>query len=460
MEAIYNGYQALLRGALEAGVGCIVIAKHAFSPFAAVEGLPSSELPHMVTLSNSVSAINYAMGVSLSGVRALAVVDDISFAAMALLGRTGVGAGLVVAYCQPMHAPYLDIRLVADGAHIPVMLPSTVYEAKTYVKMACNVSEKYDMPLMVSLTDTLQCMQSSCVLAEPKTLMDKPYKREIEKFVPIPSSLRLCAEDVVVRDKRLREDCESFSIFAEELRDRRIGVVCTGSTFAALREGVPHVSTFRLGLYGPLPLGKIRHFSHQVEEVIVLEEGEPLVERALKSAGIECHGADVFEEVGSYTPDYIKQGIVGTPAPAADDSLPIRTPGFCASCPLIALFNDIKQADCAVCTSTRCGILASSAPLSHLDIAHPQHALALASGYARKSPMVCVLAEEEVLDNLSVLSESSCLIVVYGADYETAKHRMSTCGYDLQLSDSFLADLQRVDATRTALFVCVERPCL
>lgn len=418
MNNLLNGYTAALRGAIEAGVNTLCLSDRRFVKVA-------DDICSVQYMAQG--ALLYAYGAALAGERSVAICRDLSVDELASVAHCGVSAAMVIIYVDNDNRPYFDMHTLSCGCHLPILEPSTVYECKTYVKIACNLSEKYDTPVFVHISQALLDTTEQVDLTDPKQLHRKPYKRNRDKYVTLPTTNRLCAEDMDVRDRRLQKDCDLFPIHTVEYRDKQMGIICYGSAYAALLAAAPHVSVLRLGTSYPLPLATIRSFAASVEDVIVLEEGEPLIESILCAQGIKCHGNDIFPLRMHYTPADIKERLLGVEVPHEDVSLPIRTPAFCSQCPLIDLFTVFKKADVVVHADTYCALLGADIPMVCVDSAISDSPVALGAGFARYQACVCVLDAMCVrLSDLTVQQKGQT-VVIYG-DVESLPPILSALG--------------------------------
>ena len=376
-KPLLNGIESALRGAYEKGVESVYVQDARYA-----------SLHVDCRLEWRANPLQYALGRSIAGQRVVALAYDLNTDELASIAHVGVGASLVVIVVDNDRRPYCDLRTLATASHLPMMEPSTVYECKTFVKIACNLSEKYDVPVLVHVGQGLADTHEQVELADPAPVQPKPYKRNVEKYVTLPTGNKLCAEDMVVRDKRLATECEAFPVHKVDYRDRATGVVCYGEVYSAVLAAAPHLSVLRLGLVYPLPMQTIRDFAAEVEDLVVVEEGEPIVEQAMRTAGITCHGEDLFPLRMRYGPAEIKERLLGVEIPKDDVSLPIRTAAFCTDCPLIDLF---------IALNVGCGYLAANMPMVCVDTAFAASPVALGAGFATQKPCVCVL-EADVVD--------------------------------------------------------------
>ena len=404
-KALLNGYQSALRGALEACVETVCVEDIRYA----------HEKGGYSELTVCRNALQYALGACIEGRRAMAVVSSFDTDELASVAHVGVNASMVIVVVDDDKRPYCDLRSVAVAAHLPMMEPASVYECKTFVKIACNMSEKYDVPVLVHIGIGVADTFDEVELVEPKVLKAKTYKRNVEKYVTLPTGNKLCAEDMVVRDKRLTTDCDTFPVHQVEYRDRTMGVICYGEAYSALMVAAPHLSTLRLGMSYPLPLATIREFGQNVEDLVVMEEGEPSVEYALKAQGITCHGEDLFPLRMRYNPSEIKERLLGVEVAKDDVSLPIRTPAFCGGCALIDLFTAIKKAEIRAHTDVDCAYLAANIPMICVDTAFAASPVALAAGFAKHTPCVCVVSADRLDLNDFRIPLPNLSVFVYGA---------------------------------------------
>jgi len=190
---IMLGNEAIARGAYEAGV----------KVSAAYPGTPSTEISENVVKyeeiyaewsPNEKVAMEVAIGASISGVRAMASMKhvgvNVASDPLYTVYYTGVNGGLVlVAADDPglySSQNEQDTRCVARAAQVPVLEPSDSQEAKDFMKFAYTVSEKYDTPVILRTTTRLSHSQGTVTLEEREEVADKPYERDISKYVMMP----------------------------------------------------------------------------------------------------------------------------------------------------------------------------------------------------------------------------------------------------------------------------------
>lgn len=372
---IMLGNEAIARGAYEAGV----------KVSAAYPGTPSTEISENIVKydeiyaewsPNEKVATEVAIGASISGVRALASMKhvgvNVASDPLYTAAYTGVGGGMVlVAADDPglySSQNEQDTRCVAKAAQIPVLEPSDSQEAKDFVKLAFEYSEKYDTPMIVRTTTRLAHSQGLVTLEERKEVEDKVYERNVGKYVMMPASAKGRHVFVENRLKQMAEDASSMEINKAEYNDTSIGFITSGIPYQYVKEACPEASVLKLGLVHPLPEKLIREFAAKVDTLYIFEELEPVIEEKVKSWGIACTGKELFTVQGEYSANMIREKILKqqiTQKPAAD--VPARPPILCPGCPHRSVFSVLNKCKIHAAGDIGCYTLGAVAPLNVID---------------------------------------------------------------------------------------------
>ena len=375
-KKLLTGNEAVARGFWEAG-GRVI---------SAYPGTPSTEITENAACypelyaewaPNEKVALEAAFGAAVGGARALAAMKHVGLnvAADPLFTAvyTGVNAGLVVITADDpgMHSSQneQDNRHYARSAKLPCLEPSDSAEALAFTQLALTLSERFDTPVLLRLTTRVSHGQSLVELSDRIEVELKPYTRDIQKYVMAPAGAR---PRHVALEKRLLElaaYAEETEVNRAELRDKAIGIVCSGAVYQYVREALPQASVFKLGLVNPLPKQRLLDFAAAVDELYVVEELDPFFEQQLKSWGIACKGKELFSLLGEIFPPHIKAALGGATKqqPQETPGLPPRPPVLCAGCPHRASFAVIKKLKAPVMGDIGCYTLAAGPPLSAID---------------------------------------------------------------------------------------------
>lgn len=374
MRRILLGNEAIARGAYEAGVKVST----------AYPGTPSTEITEAMAKYNEVYvewspnekvAMEVAIGASIAGARSMVCMKHVGVNVAAdplfTVSYTGINGGLVlVAADDPgMHSSQneQDSRYYAIANSIPMLEPADSSEAKEFTKLAFEMSEKYDTPVMLRSTTRVSHSQSFVEFEERQEVDIKPYVKDITKYAMMPAMAvkrHLVVED---RIKRLSKDANAMAINKITYKDTKIGVVCTGVVSKYVEEALPEASILKLGMVNPLPMEMIKEFASKVDKLYVIEELDPIFETQIKAQGIECVGKEIFSIQGELSVAIIRNKMIGEPIPVADATLPVRPPVMCAGCPHRGVFYVLHKLKLMVTADIGCYTLGAQQPLNAVD---------------------------------------------------------------------------------------------
>jgi indolepyruvate ferredoxin oxidoreductase alpha subunit len=373
---LLSGNEAVARGAWEAGAAVGV----------GYPGTPStetlqrfSELPDVYAewAPNEKVALEVAAGVSLGGHRVLVTTKHVGLNVAAdplfTLAYTGVNGGMVILVADDpgMHSSQneQDSHNYAAFARVPMLDPSNSAEALSFTKMAFTLSEEFDLPVLVRSTVRVSHAKSVVEThdrTEPR--VPAPYVTDSNKWVMMPAMARSRRIDLDRRIAAMTGFAETAEINRAEYRDTSIGIVCSGVVYEHVREAAPDASVFKLGMTYPLPVHALKEFSDRVERLLVVEEADAYLERALRAMGLPAQNPGVSAS-GELTPQAIRDSL-GAPPPASrqcDDTLPPRPPLMCPGCPHRPVFHAFRKLRAIVTGDIGCYTLGALRPLAAMD---------------------------------------------------------------------------------------------
>lgn len=374
MRKLMLGNEAVARGAYEAGVRVV----------SSYPGTPSTEVSECIAgydevyaewAPNEKVALEVAVGASIAGARSMACMKhvgvNVAADPMFTAAYTGVNGGLVILAADDpgMHSSQneQDTRFYARSAHLPLLEPADSQEAKDFTKLAFELSEKYDTPVIVRTTTRLAHSQSFVETGDRAEVPLRDYVKDVTKYTMMPSSAIGRHVVVEAREKRLAEDVNGFGIVREEMRDDALGVVCSGVVYQYVREALPEASVLKLGVVYPVALGKVKEFASKVKRLVVIEELEPFIEDTLKAAGIACEGKNIFSLQGELSTAIIKEKLLGIKIETEKKDLPVRPPVMCAGCPHRGVFYILNKLKLTVSADIGCYTLGAQPPLAAVD---------------------------------------------------------------------------------------------
>lgn len=375
-KVIMLGNEAIARGAYEAGV----------KVSAAYPGTPSTEISENLVKykddiyaewsPNEKVATEVAIGASVSGVRSMACMKHVGLNVAAdplyTVSYMGVNGGLVVIVAGD---PGLyssqneqDTRMVARAAQVPVLEPSDSMEAKEFMKLAYEISENFDRPVVFRTTTRLAHSQGLVELCDRVEPEDKPYEKDIRKNVMMPGNAKLRHIEIEKRNLELAEAANTMAINKVEMNDTKIGVITSGIPYQYVKEAIPNASVLKLGMVNPLPKKLIEEFAQKVETLYIVEELDPVIEEQVKSWGVKAIGKEIFTVQGEYSANMIREAILGEKADVkAPAQVPGRPPILCPGCPHRSVYHVLNKLKIHAAGDIGCYTLGAVAPLSVVD---------------------------------------------------------------------------------------------
>ena len=377
-KTLLIGNAAVARGAYEAGVRVV------FS----YPGTPSTEITESIVkypevyvewAPNEKVACEVAIGSSMAGGRAMTCCKHVGLNVMAdplfTASYIGVNAGLVLCVADDpgMHSSQneQDSRHYAKAAKVAMLEPSDSAECRDFTKMAFELSERFDTPVIVRLSTRVSHSQSLVEAHEPDAVALKPYEKNVAKNVMMPANAIKRHVAVEERAKKLIEYAETTPLNRIEDNGAQIGVICSGISYMYAHEALgDKVNYLKLGMAYPMPEMKIRAFAAQCRRLFVIEELDPFIEEHCRALGVEVTGKSAFTMLGEYTPAMIAEAVLGKKPvwhPEIGEQIPVRPPVMCPGCPHRGTFYVLKKLGLTVSGDIGCYTLGAAAPLASVD---------------------------------------------------------------------------------------------
>ncbi len=377
------GNEAIARGAWEAGVR--VAAAYPGTPSTEImESLakyPAQDL-HAEWSTNEKVALDVAIGGSFAGVRSFTSMKHVGLnvASDSLMSQTyiGVNGALVLVVCDDpgIHSSQneQDTRIFGHLAMVPVLEPTDAQEALDFTRLAFDLSEQFDTPVIVRGTTRLSHTRSLVQTGERVEPECRGFLEEPKKNVMIPGHARLRHGVLIERERLLKNYLETSELVRWEPGSDKVGIITLSTAYTYVKEMMPGAGVLKLGVSYPLPEAKIRQFCASVERVIVVEELEPIVENELKVMGLEVEGKSLFPREGEFSTEVVREGFekAGLLPPLAKlegiDVQPMaRPPLLCAGCPHTAAYMALRALNSRVSGDIGCYTLAAVEPLKAID---------------------------------------------------------------------------------------------
>jgi indolepyruvate ferredoxin oxidoreductase alpha subunit len=375
MRSLLSGNEAVARGAWEAG--CRVAT--------AYPGTPSTEIVENIAKYPEINAewsvnekvaMEVAAGASFAGARALVAMKHVGLNVAAdpffTMGYSGVTGGFVVVSADDpgmwSSQNEQDNRHYGRHAKVPILEPVDSNEAKLFTKLGFEISEKFDTPVLLRLTTRI--CHSSCLvdLEKRKDANVKGYVKDISKRLVLPAHARILHTVVEERLRKLSDYSEIFPYNKIERGKKTLGIITSGVSYQYAREVFPDASFLKLALTYPLPVKLIKKFARQVKKLVVIEEGDAILETEIKAMGIKVTGKNNIPLCGELTPKVVRDSFIKTRRVAKKkDEIPARPPVLCPGCPHRGVFYVMNKLKLVATGDIGCYTLGALPPLGAMD---------------------------------------------------------------------------------------------
>lgn len=377
-RTILLGNEAIARGAIEAGVGLV----------AAYPGTPSSEVP--ITLAavanecgfyfeystNEKVAFETAAGAAWSGVRALTSMKqfglNVASDSVLPVAYIGVEAGLVIMVADDPQGwssaqSEQDTRYFARMARLPVIEPSDPQECKDFTTLAFEISEEFNIPVMLRTTTKVSHAIGTVKLGSIKQPKTKgTFVKDKKRYYNLQPNLQELHKQI---DSKLELIERKYGMKLNQIfkGNGRVGIIASGVSYEYVKEVCQILSIkppiAKISLSHPTPKSLIKKFIKGKKTVLVLEELEPIIENELNviakdvNPKLKVHGKNILPRYGEYGVETLMPVFekmfgkrFGTDfeklekkAALAIKGLPPRKPVFCSGCPHRSTFYAVKS---------------------------------------------------------------------------------------------------------------------
>ena len=383
------GNEAAVRGVIEAGV----------SIAATYPGTPSSEIGNILSVlakdaniyfefsTNEKVAMEVAATAAVSGLRSFTFMKHVGMNVAAdsfmTTAYSGVNGGMVILSADD---PSLfssqneqDTRNYARLANVPILEPSNCQEVKDMVKYAFDLSEQFKRPVIVRTTTRVSHMRGIVEFGEVSdnsSNCDNHWKRghfnkDPSKYVPVPAF----AGDMHVRlwDKINRiEEITNKSDFNQEIElteDKKYAIIASSSAYNYAHDVCKFndldINILKLGFSYPFPKDKVAGFLKDIDEVFIVEEVDPIIEKDTLSVvgserlNVTVHGKldGTFPLFHEFNSDVVADGLnkvldfkedseikYSSSLEKLQEDIPSRAPVLCAGCPHRAMYYGVNLA--------------------------------------------------------------------------------------------------------------------
>ena len=460
------GNKAVARGLYEAGV-CFI---------SSYPGTPSTEVTEEAAkydeiycewAPNEKVAMESAFGASLAGRRSFCAQKHVGLNVAAdplyTMSYTGVNAGMVIVVADDagMHSSQneQDSRHHAIAAKVPMIEPSDSEEALEFTKLAYEISEKFDTPVLIKMCTRVAHSQSLVKTGE-RSVPDFPYEKNIGKYVMMPGNAKKRHPIVEERTQKLIEYAENCPLNRVEMGGTEIGIITGSTSYQYVKEVFgDSVSVLKLGMTNPLPNQLIKDFAAKVDKLFVVEELDPIIENHVKALGLAVTGKDLLPVCDEFSQNLIAKafGKETNDTFSLEEAVPNRPPVMCAGCPHRGLFYTLKKNNCTVLGDIGCYTLGAVPPLGAIEMTlcmgasiGAVHGFNKVRGAESENKTVAVIGDSTFmhsgmtgLANVAYNQSNSTIVIVDNSITGMTGHQQNpTTGYNIKGDPAGKIDLE------------------
>jgi len=232
-----------------------------------------------------------------------------------------------------------DSRHYARAAKIPMLEPADSAEALEFSKLAYELSEQFDTPVIIKMCTRVSHSQS---IVEPGERMEvsKTYAKNPQKYIMMPGNAKRRHPIVEERTRKLVEWAETASINrVEEGTDHKLGIITSSTSYQYVKEVCgDKYPVLKLGMIWPMPEKLIQDFAKSVSVLCVVEELDSFIEDHCRSMSLSLVGKDTFPCIDEFSQNKVAQ-LLGLEAPVSgakvDDAIPAVLPLCARAVPIV-----------------------------------------------------------------------------------------------------------------------------
>ena len=468
MKTLMLGNEAVARGLYEAG--CSFVSSY--------PGTPSTEITECAAkypeiyaewAPNEKVAMEAAFGACLAGKRSFCGMKHVGLNVAAdplfTISYTGVNAGMIIAVADDagMHSSQneQDSRHYAMAAKIPMLEPADSAEGLEFAKLAYELSEKFDTPVLLKMCTRVAHSQSVVEPGERVEAPEKPYEKNGPKYIMMPGNAKRRHPIVEERTNALIAYAETSPLNrVEEGADHKIGIITSSTSYQYVKEVCgDRFPVLKLGMIWPMPEKLIKDFAAGVEQLVVVEELDGFIEAHCRNLGLSPMGKDTFSCIDELNQNIVaeKLGITYEKGTALQENIPPRPPVMCAGCPHRGLFYTLAKNKLTVLGDIGCYTLGAVAPLAAIDTTicmgasvSGLHGFNKASGGATEGKSVAVIGDSTFMHsgvtgliNIAYNESNSTVIILDNSITGMTGHQQNpTTGFNLKGDPCTKIDLE------------------
>ena len=381
IKEILLGNEAIVKAALGSGVNFV----------SGYPGCPAAEIGdifgkiaekngvYFEWSTNEKVAVESAIGASFSGLKSLITMKsfgaNVCSDSLLPLAYTGTKAPMVIILaddpsCWSSAQTEQDSRAYAYLGHIPMLEPSDVQECYDFTKLAFEVSEKFNLPVIIRTTTRVAHQRMPVEMSQGvkhgNQKMIGNFVKNPHQFCTLPPRILEMKKELLDKIKKIKELADKSSVNRAEGRraSSGLGIVTSGISYLYVKEALEELSVdlpvLKLGFFYPLSEKKIKKFISGLKKVLIAEELDGYLEKEIRAIAkdenpkLQVFGKNLLSEIGELNTEKIGIAIAKIINKKFKSNLlkleslnlkvPRRYPKLCQGCPHFYTLSAIKRA--------------------------------------------------------------------------------------------------------------------
>ena len=385
-KQLFLGDEAIAQGAIDAGLSGVY----------SYPGTPSTEITEYIQNAsiakergiysqwccNEKTALETALGMSYAGKRTLSCMKhvglNVAADAFMNIAMTGINGGMIIVTADDpsMHSSQneQDNRMYGNFAMLPMLEPSNQQEAYDMAYEGFELSEKLGYPFLLRITTRMAHSRAGVQTKEMKPQNALHCEENArQKYVLLPANARKRYKALIEKQQEFLKASENsrynqlfevhgtrYTVHEKDTAHREpctvhrepLGIIACGIAFNYLQENFPdgfEYPVLKISQY-PLPEKLLLQLVESCDEILVLEDGYPVVEEQLKGylgIGLKIHGrldGTLFRD-GELTPDKVRKALGLEPVShySVPEIVAPRPPALCAGCGHRDVFEALNE---------------------------------------------------------------------------------------------------------------------
>lgn len=371
MKKILLGNEAIVRAALVSGVSFV----------SGYPGCPAAEIGdefgkiakkdnvYAEWSTNEKVALEASIGASFSGLKSLVNMKsfgiNVCSDSLLPLAYTGTKAGMIIVVgddpsCWSSAQSEQNSRAYAYLSHIPMLEPADPQECYDFTKKGYEISEKFNIPVILRTTTRVNHQRTEVVFEESKTNTVKGnFIKNHHQFSTMPPRVMEMKKELLEKIKKIQSYAEKSELNRVEGKKGKIGIIVSGVSYLYVKEALGEMGLdlpiLKLGFFYPLPEDKIIKFIKPLKKVLVVEDLEHFIKKEVKAIAkdenpkLEIFGKNVLPEIGELNTEKVCVALSKVTGKKFNEfklkqlDLPRRTARLCDNCPYWYVFPTLKR---------------------------------------------------------------------------------------------------------------------